>query len=372
MQDAVAAALETWPHSGVPAAPRAWLIVAAKRRAIDLIRRDTQRPKREREAALMAVQTAPDSPDPAVVRDDRLRLIFTCCHPALGAETQVALALRTLCGLTVAETARSLLVTEATMAKRLTRARAKIRAAGIPYRLPRTADLPERLRAVATTAFPLFTEGYASRSQGGHERRAVADEAIRLARELAELMPGEAVIEGVLATMLLAHSRRDTRTDADGDLVLLADQDRSAWDAALIDEGIERAARAIRLSPIRPERFAVTAAIAACHAMAMTSAETDWPAILAWYDVLVTIDPSPVVALNRAAAVAEVQGAAAALAEVDRIQGLDDYPWWHGLRAELLMRLDRRPEAQDAARRAIAVTDSEPQRRQLARRFLGD
>jgi RNA polymerase sigma-70 factor (ECF subfamily) len=320
----------------------------------------------------MAVQTAPDAPEPSVVRDDQLRLVFTCCHPALAPEAQVALALRTLCGLSVAEVARALLVSEATMAKRLVRVRAKIADAGIPYRIPDEADLPERLRTVATTVFLMFNEGYASRSDGPHERRALADEAVRLGRLLIELMPGEAALEGLLATMLLQHSRRDARTDAAGELVLLADQDRRRWDGAMIAEGVDRAARAIRLSSQRPERFAVTAAIAACHALAPDAESTDWPAILSWYDVLVTLDPSPVVALNRAAAVAEVHGPGAGLDELDRIDGLERYPWAHGLRAELLARLGRNDEATDAARQAIALTDSPAQRRQLARRFLPD
>lgn len=370
VQDASIAALREWPRTGVPAEPRAWLIVAAKRRAIDLLRRDRARPTKEQVATLMAVQTAPDAPEPSVVRDDQLRLVFTCCHPALAPEAQVALALRTLCGLSVPEVARALLVSEPTMAKRLVRVRAKIADAGIPYRVPDAADLPERLRTVATTVFLMFNEGYASRSDGPHERRALADEAVRLGRVLVDLMPGEAALEGLLATMLLQHSRRDARTDAAGELVLLAEQDRTRWDQAMIAEGIDRAARAVRLSSQRPERFAVTAAIAACHALAPDAASTDWPAIVSWYDVLVTLDPSPVVARNRAAAVAEASGAAAGLDELDRIGGLDRYPWAHGLRAELLARLGRPDEAAEAARQAIAFTDSPAQRRQLARRFL--
>lgn len=372
VQDASIAALREWPRTGVPDEPRAWLIVAAKRRAIDLLRRDRARPSKEQEATLMAVQTAPDAPEPSVVRDDQLRLVFTCCHPALASEAQVALALRTLCGLSVPEVARALLVSEPTMAKRLVRVRAKIADAGIPYRVPEAADLPERLRTVATTVFLMFNEGYASRSDGPHERRALADEAVRLGRVLIDLMPGEAALEGLLATMLLQHSRRDARTDAAGELVLLAEQDRTRWDHAMIAEGIERAARAVRLSSQRPERFAVTAAIAACHALAPDAASTDWSAIVSWYDVLVTLDPSPVVALNRAAALAEARGPAVGLEELDRIAGLERYPWAHGLRAELLARLGRSDEAAEAARQAIALTESPAQRRQLAQRFLTD
>ncbi|MDN3494919.1 sigma-70 family RNA polymerase sigma factor [Planococcus sp. APC 4015] len=370
VQDASLAALEAWTASGVPAVPRAWLIVAAKRRAIDLLRRESRRPRKEREAVELAVQTSPDLPDSSTIRDDQLRLVFTCCHPALAPEAQVALALRTLCGLSVAEVGRSLLVGEATMAKRLVRARAKIADAGIPYRVPGPSELPDRLRTVATTVFLLFTEGHASRSADSHERRGLTDEALRLGRLLVELMPGEAALEGLLATMLLHHARRDARIDEQGDLVLLSEQRRAAWDHGMIAEGIDRAARAITLSSTRPERFAVTAAIAACHVIPSPDGTTDWTTILAWYDVLVTIDPSPVVALNRAAAIAEVRGPTVALREVDAIPGLDDYPWMHGLRAELLARLGRRNEAADAARRAIALTESSAQRRQLSVRFL--
>ena len=284
VQDAAISALESWRRLGVPPNPRAWLTLAAKRRVIDLLRREGARPTREREAIILAVQRAPDDTPPGVVRDDQLRLIFTCCHPALAPEAQVALSLHVLCGLSVAEVARALLVAEPTMAKRLTRARRKIADAGIRYRVPQPEELPGRLGAVATTVFLLFTEGYASRSadapppvtvpaeRAGPPGASVAEEAIRLGRLLVELMPGEPVLEGLLATMLLQHSRLRARFDHAGDIVLLADQDRSLWDTDLAAEGIELAASAIRGSSIRPERFAVTAAIAAYHALAADAA----------------------------------------------------------------------------------------------------
>ncbi|TFB89013.1 sigma-70 family RNA polymerase sigma factor [Cryobacterium algoricola] len=380
VQDAAVSALETWRRTGVPPNPRAWLTLAAKRRVIDLLRREGARPVKEREAIILAVQRAPDETPPGVVRDDQLRLIFTCCHPALAQEAQVALSLHVLCGLSVAEVARALLVSEATMAKRLTRARRKIADAGIRYRVPDAEELPGRLGAVATTVFLLFTEGYASRSadapppvtvpaeRAGPPGASVAEEAIRLGRLLVELMPGEPVLEGLLATMLLQHSRLRARFDHAGDIVLLADQDRSLWDTDLAAEGIELAASAIRGSSIRPERFAVTAAIAACHALAADAAATDWNAVLAWYDVLLHLDPSPVVRLNRAAALAESGDPAAALAVVDRIEGLDDYFWFHATRAELLRRLGRDREAGVAAVVAAGLTESAAQRRLLARR----
>ncbi|MDJ0377244.1 sigma-70 family RNA polymerase sigma factor [Cryobacterium sp. PH31-L1] len=369
VQEASIIALRTWPRTGLPPNPRAWLIVAAKRRAIDELRREAIRPGKEREAITLALQRAPDDFPIGVLRDDQLRLIFTCCHPALAAEAQVALSLRVLCGLTVAEVAGLLLIPEPTMAKRLTRARGKIAAAGIRYRVPDTADLPERMRAVATTVFLLFTEGYASRSNGLHERRQPCEEAIRLGRLLVALLPGEAVLEGLLAAMLLQHSRREARFDDAGDIVLLGDQDRSRWDRALAAEGVSRAAEAIRLSSVVPERFAVVAAIAACHAIAADAAATDWRAVVAWYDVLVLLDPSPVVLLNRAAAVAESGEPAVALAEVEALEGLEEYFWWHASRAELLRRLGRSGDASAAAKRACTLTKSEAQRRLLARRY---
>ncbi|MDJ0339636.1 sigma-70 family RNA polymerase sigma factor [Cryobacterium sp. PH31-O1] len=370
VQDAAISALQAWPRTGIPQNPRAWLIVTAKHRAIDVLRREGSRWAKEREAALMQLHQAPDDFTVGVLRDDQLRLIFTCCHPALAAEAQVALSLRVLCGLSVAEVARALLVPEATMAKRLTRARQKIAAAGVHYRVPDDADLPDRMRVVATTVFLLFTEGYASRSAGTHERRSLAEEAVRLGRLLVQLLPGEAVLEGLLATMLLQHSRRHARFDAAGDIVLLADQDRARWDHVLATEGVELAASAIRRSQNSPERFAVVAAIAACHAIAGTAQNTDWDAIVAWYDVLARLDPSPVVLLNRAAALAERGDVRAALDAVETLEGLDDYFWLHATLAELLRRLGREPEAAVAAARARGLTGSIAQQRLLDRRYL--
>jgi RNA polymerase sigma-70 factor (ECF subfamily) len=370
VQDASISALETWPRAGIPPNPRAWLILAAKRRAIDLLRRERSRWVKEKDATMVAIQMAPDDFPPDVVRDDQLRLIFTCCHPALAQETQVALSLRVLCGLTVAEVARALLVSEQTMAKRLTRARSKIADAGIPYRVPDVEDLPDRMAAVATTVYLLFTEGYASQSSGGYERRALADEAVRLGRLLVELMPGEPVLMGLLSTILIHHSRRDARLDAAGDIVLLADQDRSRWDRTMAMQGVDLAAAAIRRSADRPERFAVTAAIAACHALAEDAADTDWDAIVAWYDVLAQLDPNPIVRLNRAAARAQRGETQLALEDVETLDGLDDYFWFHATRAELLTRLGRTEEAAVAASRAKDLTESEAQQRLLQRRHL--
>ena len=370
VQDASISALQMWPRTGIPPNPRAWLIVTAKHRAIDVLRREGSRWAKEREAALMELHRSPDDFSIGVLRDDQLRLIFTCCHPALAPEAQVALSLRVLCGLSVAEVARAVLVAEATMAKRLTRARQKIAAAGIRYRVPDDADLPERMRVVATTIFLLFTEGYASRSAGAHERRSLADEAVRLGRLLVQLLPGEPVLEGLLATMLLQHSRRDAPFDAAGDIVLLKDQDRSRWDLEMAAEGVDLAASAIRRSQHSPEHFAVVAAIAACHALAGTAADTDWDAVVAWYDVLVRLDPSPVVLHNRAAALAERGDDRAALDVVDALDGLDDYFWLHATRAELLRRLGRGSDAAAAAARARSLTDSPAQQRLLDRRHL--
>ncbi|MEY2849655.1 MAG: hypothetical protein RI885_2322, partial [Actinomycetota bacterium] len=300
-----------------------------------------------------------------VVADDRLRLIFLCCHPALDAAARVALSLRVLGGLEVAEIADALLVSEPAMAKRLTRARAKIRDAGIPYRVPSETELPERLDAVATVILLIFNEGYASRRAGGAQRVDLAVEAIRLARALREVMPGEAVVEGLLATMLLQHSRRAAR-EVNGETVLLADQDRGRWDHPMVAEGTALAAEAVRHSAVRGTRFAVMAAIAAL--------ESEWPPpwsdVVDWYDVLVTFDPSPVVRLNRASAIAESLGAAEGLLALEEVDGLDGYPWFHASRGELLLKVGRSDDAAAAFSRAITVfgADDAPVVRRLARR----
>jgi RNA polymerase sigma-70 factor (ECF subfamily) len=370
VQDAVVRALETWPRDGVPHNPRGWLAVTARRRAIDVIRREAQRDGKEAQA--MALLPPPDDvpggePE-SVVTDDLLRLVFTCCHPALSLEAQVALSLRTLGGLSTPEVARALLVPEATMAKRLTRAKQKIAQARIPYRVPDDADLPARLAGVAATVYLIFNEGYASTDEGVL-RGGLVDEAVRLGRLLARLMPDEPTVLGLLALMLLTDARRPTRVDAAGEPVLLADQDRSRWDRARIADGMRALDAALRHSPERPDPYAAQAAVAACHAVAPSWAETNWDSIVSWYDTLLTIQDTPVVRLNRAAAVAERDGPVAGLALLDGIAGLDDYPWWHAGRAELLRRLGRVGEARDAAGRAAATGLGAGHLRQLRRRI---
>ena len=370
VQDAAIRALETWPRDGVPDNPRAWLLVTAKRRAIDVIRREAQRAGKE-VAAMTGIDPANELPPdpPEVVRDDLLRLVFTCCHPALSLEAQVALALRTLGGLSTAEVARGLLVPEATMAKRLTRAKQKITQARIPYRVPAAADLPNRLGGVAATVYLIFNEGYASSAGADVVRVALTAEAIRLARLLAELMPDEPTVLGLLALLLLQDSRRGTRTDSNGNLLLLADQDRSKWNEAAIREGVGLVGVALRRTPDHPDPYVVQAAIASCHALAPTYADTNWDAVISWYDVLLSLQDTPVVRLNRAAAVAERDGAAAALALVDAIDELPAYPWWHATRAELLHRLGETEAARFAYSQALSLGLNEPQAQHLRRRL---
>jgi RNA polymerase sigma factor (sigma-70 family) len=366
VQDAVVRALETWPRDGVPDNPRAWLVVTAKRRAIDVVRREARRAGKEAEA----VSFIDPDPEPAeVVRDDLLRLVFTCCHPCLAVEAQVALALRTLAGLSTAEVARGLLVPEATMAKRLTRAKQKIARAGIPYRVPAAEELPARLSGVAATVYLIFNAGYAANTGGNLVRAPLTAEAIRLARLLAELMPDEPTVLGLLALLLLQDARREARVDADGRPVLLADQDRTRWDARQIKEGVKLVGAALRRTPERPDTYVVQAAIAACHALAPSYAATDWDAVISWYDVLLTVQDTGVVRLNRSVAVAERDGPAAGLALVDAIPGLDDYPWWHATRAELLHRIGRPGEARTAYERALAIGMSDAQADHLRRRI---
>ena len=370
VQDAAIRALETWPRDGVPDNPRAWLLVTAKRRAIDVIRREAQRAGKE-VAAMTGIDPANELPPdpPEVVRDDLLRLVFTCCHPALSLEAQVALALRTLGGLSTAEVARGLLVPEVTMAKRLTRAKQKITQARIPYRVPAAADLPDRLGGVAATVYLIFNEGYASSAGADVVRVALTAEAIRLARLLAELMPDEPTVLGLLALLLLQDSRRGTRTDSNGNLLLLADQDRSKWNEAAIREGVGLVGVALRRTPDHPDPYVVQAAIASCHALAPTYADTNWDAVISWYDVLLSLQDTPVVRLNRAAAVAERDGAAAALALVDAIDELPAYPWWHATRAELLHRLGETEAARFAYSQALLLGLNEPQAQHLRRRL---
>ena len=344
VQEAVVRALTTWPRDGVPDEPRAWLTTVARRCAVDRIRREAHRDGKEAEAVWL-LDSDPEPPPDSVVRDDLLRLVFTCCHPTLSPEAQVALSLRTLCGLTTAEVARALLVPEATAAKRLTRAKQKIAAAHIPYRVPSDAELPDRLAGVLATVYLVFNEGYAPSSGDAAVRQDLVDEAIRLGRLLLDLMPDEPGVIGLLALMLLLDCRRAARVAPDGSAVRLADQVRHRWDPAEARQGVALVAEGVRRPPERADPYVVQAAIAGCHALAPSYAETDWDAVIAWYDVLLGVRDSPSARLGRASAVAERDGAAAGLAEVDDIAGLEHHAWWHGARAELLHRLGRDDEA---------------------------
>jgi RNA polymerase sigma-70 factor (ECF subfamily) len=367
-QDAVVRALETWPRDGVPGNPRGWLIVAAKHRAIDLIRRESLRPRKEAESMSLDDPGAwPETSES--IRDDLLRLVFTCCHPALSLDAQVALALRTLGGLTTAEVARGLLVPEATVAKRLTRAKQKIARAGIPYRVPSPPELPGRLAGVVATIYLIFNEGYTAGTGEALVRAPLTAESVRLARLLVDLMPDEPTALGLLALLLLQDSRRDARVDDAGHAVLLPDQDRARWDAAAIREGVSLVGAALRRTPDRPDPYVVQAAIAACHALSSSYAETNWDSVISWYDVLLSVQDSPVVRLNRAAAVAQRDGPGAGIELVDALAGLEAYPYWHATRAELLDRLDRPDDARRAYRRALDLGLSAPQVAHLARRL---
>lgn len=368
VQDATVRALESWSSTGVPAEPRGWLTLTARRRAIDLIRREAVRTGKETAAMFLLDQDDPPE-TPQTLRDDQLRLMFVCCHPSLSLETQVALALRTLCGLSTSEVGLALLVPETTIAKRLTRARQKIRMAAIPYRVPEDHELPDRLAGVAAVVYLLFNEGYSASAGDDPLRPALVVEATRLARLLSELMPGEPAALGLLALVLLQDSRRDTRHDQDRRPVLLADQDRGRWRRSLIEEGVILVGHALRRCPERPDPYVIQAAIAACHALAPTWEETDWDAVVSWYDVLLAVHDTPVVRLNRAVAVGELRGPAAGLTELDRIPGLADYPLWHAARAELLLRVHRAADARTAFVSALQLPQNSAQQAHLERRL---
>jgi RNA polymerase sigma-70 factor (ECF subfamily) len=361
-QEAFARALTHWPQDGVPRRPGAWLTTTARNRAMDRIRRDTAEANRLRSVALV---TGEQEPAEDSVPDDRLELMFTCCHPALPLEAQVALTLRTLAGLTTPEIARAFLVPEATMAQRLVRAKRKIRNAGIPYRVPPPDLLPERTSGVLGVLYLLFNQGYSS-----PDRHALVTEAIRLARVLVALMPEEPEAAGLLALMLLQDSRRETRLDDDGDLITLADQDRTRWDQAAIDDGEQILETAMRQGKVGP--YQLQAAIAACHATARDAGDTDWAEIAGLYAIVAKMTPSPVVELNRAVAVAMVDGPEAGLRTVEALRDsgtLDGYHLLPATRADMLRRLGRTGEAAEAYREALRLAPTDAERRFLTRRL---
>ncbi|MFI6330907.1 RNA polymerase sigma factor [Micromonospora chersina] len=370
VQDAYLAALAAWARDGVPDKPGAWLTATAKRKALDVLRRE----KVFRSKMPLLVEPAEaemtEEPDGDAVPDDRLRLVFTCCHPALAREAQVALTLRLVCGVATGDIARAFLVTETTMAARVTRAKKKIAAARIPYRVPDAAELPERLDAVLTVIHLLFTTGHTAPTGTGLVRADLVDRAVHLTRMLLALMPDEPEVRGLLALLLLTDARRATRTDADGRLLVLEEQDRSRWDRAAIAEGNSLVLGAFRTG--RVGRYALQAAIASLHAVAPSYAATDWPQLVRLYDELLKRWPSPVVALNRAVAVSMVDGPASALAEVDLLAGdphLATYHYLPAIRADLLRRLNRPAEAADAYRAALTLVDNEAERAFLTARL---
>jgi RNA polymerase sigma-70 factor (ECF subfamily) len=370
LQEAFATALEQWPGAGTPTNPVAWLVSTARHKAIDRLRRRARLLQKQEEIAHHLELTAEEEDAP--MPEDRLRLIFTCCHPALAAEAQVALTLRTLGGLSTEEIAHAFLVPTPTMAQRLVRAKAKIRDARIPYELPPDDALTERLEAVMVVVYLVFNEGYAASFGARLVRHELCEQAIRLGRMLVELLPAHAEPKGLLALMLLHDSRRATRLDGSGDLVLLELQDRTRWDHAQIAEGTTLVEAALRGGNGRPGPYALQAAIAAVHAQAPTAAATDWPQIAALYGVLTRVHPSPVIELNRAVAVAMAGELEGGLAMVDALDHRGDLPSYHLLpvaRAELLRRLGRHAEAAESYRRALTLVSNEPERRHLEKRL---
>ncbi|HZM81685.1 MAG TPA: DUF6596 domain-containing protein [Candidatus Limnocylindrales bacterium] len=362
VQEASIAALRDWPVKGVPSQPRVWLTVTARHKAIDMLRREGARADKEREAVDLKELSTSDLPPDSVVRDDQLRLIFTCCHPALAPEARVSLALKALCGLSTAQVAAVMLTGEAAMAKRLTRTKEKISKAKIPYRVPETADLPARLTAVCGVVHALYTSGHATFDVDP------CAEAVRLGRLLCGLLPDEPMPAAVLALLLLTEARRPSRMDSSGEIVALAEQDRTAWDTALIAEGLTLLEKSLRRTEGVADPYQLQAAIAAEHARAPSYPDTDWPEIVRLYDLLLGVAPSPAARLARAVAVSETRGAAAGLAA---LEGIDPDPRWHAVRAELLARLGRFPEAvaavDDSLRGEVAVQERTYRERQRAR-----